>query len=205
MMQGGLLISLVSVSVLIISVVLHELAHGYTALALGDRTALLAGRLSINPIRHMDWLGSVILPVGLSLIGSPVVFGWAKPVPVNMRYISHRYGNVLVSLAGPASNLALAIIFALVFRFIGVLDSGFFAVVLLQTVLVNIALFCFNLIPIPPFDGYHVVSGLLPYRLSAKYAILERYQLPLLLVVIFLADTIVSAPASALFKILIGS
>ena len=147
------------VVILILSVVIHEVAHGYAALWLGDTTAYYAGRLTLNPIKHLDMFGSVILPILLSFTG--FIFGWAKPVPYNPYNLKNRrWGELLVAVAGPASNIILALIFGLIIRFVN-LDAGLILVAGL-IVQVNIVLAIFNLIPIPPLDGSKILFAILP-------------------------------------------
>ncbi len=155
---------------------------------LGDPTARLLGRLTLNPIPHIDLLGSIILPAIFVLSGSPIVFGWAKPVPYNPANINgtpfkNRYGGALVAIAGPAVNIFLAIIFGLLVRFVplNLLMAQFFLVI----VVINISLAVFNLIPIPPLDGHHILSALLPYRFRQKYLELSQYSFILMFVVAF--------------------
>ncbi len=179
---------IISFIVLIISIILHEVSHGYMAEYLGDPTARLLGRLTLNPIPHIDPMGSIILPLIFVLSGSPVVFGWAKPVPYDPRNIrgtqfKERYGGALVAAAGPMVNIMLAVIFGLVVRFVTLSAPmlQFFLVV----VIINISLAVFNLIPIPPLDGHHIISALLPRSLRAKYMELSRYSFILMFVVAF--------------------
>jgi Zn-dependent protease len=161
---------------LIIAIVFHEVAHGLVARRLGDPTAAQMGRLTLNPIRHVDPFGTVILPMVLALSHAPV-FGWAKPVPVNYRLLRHpRRDMVLVALAGPGMNLLLAVIGSLMLAATVWASGGvatpaaiFIAQNSINFVLINIFLAIFNLIPLPPFDGGHVVEGLLPDGAREKY------------------------------------
>lgn len=149
----------VSILILILSIVAHEVAHGMAALWQGDRTAKDAGRLTLNPIAHIDPLGSVILPFTLYLIGSPFLFGWAKPVPVNPYYFRNvRYGETLVAFAGPLVNIIFVTIFTLLIHF-GNLGQNFVDVASM-IVLINLVLAMFNLMPIPPLDGSKIFSPL---------------------------------------------
>jgi Zn-dependent protease len=159
------------VAILIMSVVIHEVAHGYAALYLGDRTAQYAGRLTLNPIKHLDLIGSVIVPV-LGYLAGGVIFGWAKPVPFNPYNLrSQRWGEAIVAAAGPLSNLSLAIIFGLLIRFATFGSQAFYALAG-YLVLVNIVLFVFNLMPIPPLDGSKILFSILPYRMHL-YCLIE--------------------------------
>ena len=156
------------VAIIMFSAVIHELMHGVAANKLGDPTARLMGRLTLNPIVHLDAFGSVLLPIVLALTQSPVLFGWAKPVPYNPYNLRPgRFSEAIVAGAGPASNLAIALLGGLVIR-LGVLPAGQSDIVFL-IVLVNIMLFLFNLIPVPPLDGSKVLSATLPQSLSFSY------------------------------------
>lgn len=178
---------------LVLAIVFHEVAHGWAARALGDPTAAEARRLSLNPLRHVDPIGTVVLPGLLALVKAPV-FGWAKPVPVNKwRLRNPRVGMMLVAIAGPGSNLILAALGAVA---LGLLAHGIteapvqgtlrqFAVLnAYNFILFNIFLALFNMLPIPPFDGSHVVEGLLPGRAAAAYERLRPFGFPLLLVLL---------------------
>jgi Zn-dependent protease len=158
-----------SLVVLIFSVILHEVAHGYMANWLGDPTARLQGRLTLNPLKHIDPVGSVILPIILLVVRSPMLIGYAKPVPYNPYNLQNKYGETLVAGAGPATNILLAIIFGLALRLFGVgLNPALFHA-FAYIVLINIMLAIFNLIPIPPLDGSKVLSGILPGPLKLAY------------------------------------
>ncbi len=185
-MDGTLLMALALIPALIIAIVFHEVAHGWTALMLGDPTAKESKRLSLNPIRHVDPIGTVVVPGALALSGLPV-FGWAKPVPViKSRLNNPRFGMMAVAAAGPGTNLVLAAIGALVLGFLagqGVQPdgaSGFAAGALYSFILINIFLALFNLLPIPPFDGSHIVEGLLPRGAARAYDKLRPFGFPLL-------------------------
>ncbi len=167
---------------LIFSVILHEVAHGLVALKFGDDTAYRYGRLTLNPVPHMDLMGSVILPAILIFTHSPFFIGWAKPVPINPnRFTHYRAGVIWVSLAGPLTNLALAVLFTLVLMFTASHAAGvagefpFLPSILAQTIYLNLALTFFNLVPIPPLDGSKVLSVLLPPELSARFDAIEPY------------------------------
>jgi Zn-dependent protease len=175
---------------LVVAIVLHEIAHGWVANAFGDPTARRKGRLSLNPLRHVDPVGTIALPLFLAVAGAPV-FGWAKPVPVVARRMRNpRLHMVLVALAGPGMNLLLAIAGALLLAALLVRPGSslawlFLALNLFNFVAINIFLAVFNMLPIPPFDGGHVVEGLLPRRAAVHYAKLKRYGLLLLVVLLF--------------------
>jgi Zn-dependent protease len=158
--------------VLLFSVIVHEVAHGYVALLNGDPTARMLGRITLNPVPHIDPIGTILLPLLLLITHSPILFGWARPVPVNPRnYRNYRWGEISVSAAGALSNLALAVVFAGLLHLgggnLGFTQMAFFGVK------INIILALFNLIPIPPLDGSHILAILLPRELARVYAYLE--------------------------------
>jgi Zn-dependent protease len=159
-------------AVLLFSVIVHEVAHGYVAWLNGDPTARIAGRITLNPVPHIDPIGTILLPVLLLVTHAGIIFGWARPVPVNPSNFRHyRWGEVSCSFAGPASNLLLAALFAFLLR----LHLGGPGLVLLAYYgcTINIFLALFNLLPIPPLDGSHLVAAFLPYRLLQLYRYLE--------------------------------
>ncbi len=180
---------------LVMAVVLHEVAHGYVAYRLGDPTARQLGRLSLNPLVHVDLWLTVIIPLGLILAGSPVIFGGAKPVPVNPLFFQNpRRGMVWVAIAGPLTNFALAAIFlgALmgVNLLIGESSSLAFLWVIASFVLgfgvlINVVLAVFNLFPVPPLDGGRIAVGLLPLRLARPLARLEPYGILIVILLLF--------------------
>lgn len=167
-----------SIAVLIMSVVVHEVSHGYVAYRLGDPTAFYAKRLTLNPIRHLDPFGSVFLPLILALSGSGMVFGWAKPVPYNPNNVKHGgRGEIMVALAGIVSNLFIAIIFSMILRL--VISFGYINPALMfilpTIIIINIILAIFNLMPVPPLDGSKVVFAILGPRFNNIRDVLERY------------------------------
>jgi len=156
------------VLVIIFSAVIHEVMHGVAAEKLGDPTARLAGRLTLNPIPHLDMVGSILLPLALAFSGSSFFFAWAKPVPYNPYNLRPgRFSEAIVAAAGPLSNLAIALVMGLIVRFSN-LSAEVSAILVLITV-VNVMLFVFNLIPIPPLDGSKILAPLLPRSLAHEY------------------------------------
>jgi Zn-dependent protease len=163
--------------ILIMSVIIHEMAHGYAANWLGDPTARLMGRLSPNPLVHLDPMMSVILPGLLLATGSPILFGAAKPVPYNpYNFTNQKWGEAIVAFAGPLANFAIAGIFAVLVRLSDVLNlSASFVQLSIGVIMLNIFLAFFNLVPIPPLDGSKILPRFLPYSLRMKYEGFRTY------------------------------
>jgi len=199
--------------ILIFSVVIHEVSHGYMALYLGDKTAYYAGRLTLNPLKHLDPFGSVILPI-LSYFLGGFIFGWAKPVPYNPYNLrDQKRGSALVAAAGPLSNLSLAVIFGLLIRAMPYFSNHFSGSFVLNfmhiasfVVLINLVLAVFNLIPVPPLDGSKILFSLLPYNWDKLRLFLEQYGIFLLvLFILFLADWVLLPLAIISFRFLTGT
>jgi len=175
---------------ILLAITLHEAAHGWVAWKLGDDTAYRLGRVSFNPLRHVDGIGTILMPALLILAHVPFLFGWAKPVPVNFNRLRNpRRDMVLVAAAGPASNLGLAVISALLFHIVPVLPESvqlWAARNLSHSMMLNIVLAIFNMLPLPPLDGGRVAVGLLPPTLSKPLAKLERYGLFIIVAVVFI-------------------
>lgn len=206
--------AVVVIVALIISIILHEMAHGYMADWLGDPTARLQGRLSPNPLVHIDLLGSVIIPALLFFSNAGILFGWAKPVPYNPYNLSdQKYGEAKVAAAGPAINLLLALVFGLTIRFADILGlNAAFIDLASYVVYINILLAFFNLIPIPPLDGSKILMALLPVGAQMKYRELvvwfERFGLLGTFLFIFIFLNVLWAPFSdlvfAVFQLFTG-
>ena len=195
-----------SIIILVMSVVLHEVSHGFVAYMLGDPTAKIAGRLTLNPLKHLDWMGSVIVPLVLSLLPGNFIVGWAKPVPYNPHMLrGGKYGPALVAGAGPAMNLAIAIFFAFLIRSSLAMSIGGSTMVILSgsLVLINVALAIFNLIPVAPFDGSKILFAFLPRQWRGVETWLERNQMIVILVVILGVGSILSPVTSAIVRLLL--
>lgn len=165
---------LIAIGIVILSIIFHEVAHGYVANWLGDPTAKLQGRLTLNPISHIDPIGSVLVPGILALSGTPFLIGWAKPVPYNPYNLRHgKWGEAAVAFAGPATNILIAIAFAILFR-LGFLATPALVQVGVLVIMANLVLAIINLIPIPPLDGSKIVKALLPYQASVAYSRIEH-------------------------------
>ncbi len=186
-MTETLILAAILIPCLVIAIVFHEVAHGWTALMLGDPTAKEQRRLSLNPIRHVDPVGTLLVPGGLALAGLPV-FGWAKPVPViKQRLNNPRFGMMAVAAAGPGTNFVLALVGAVLLGLAVSADAapangdyGLWATALVYFISINLFLALFNLLPIPPFDGSHIVEGLLPPSAARIYDKLRPFGMILL-------------------------
>lgn len=210
-----IMFEIITIVVLILSIVLHEVAHGYAANWLGDPTARLAGRLSPNPFLHIDPVGSVLIPGALFLMQAPFLFGWAKPVPYNPYNLSNqKWGEAIVAAAGPLTNLLLAAIFAGVIRLSSVVTMSPSFLEMAQTIVfINVLLAVFNSIPFPPLDGSKIIEPFLPFGLALKYRALKNYMEGLgfiaLFLCVFIFMQILWAPFSSLvytiFHLLVGA
>lgn len=195
--------------VLIFSIVIHEFSHGWVADQLGDPTARYAGRLTLNPIPHIDPLGSVLLPLILLITSPGFVIGWAKPVPYNPYNLKdQKKGPAWVALAGPAVNLLIAVIFGLAIRLMVAQDFlaygdviTFFSII----VLYNILLAVFNLVPIPPLDGSKILFSVLPYSMRGVQETLERNSMLFLLLFIFFGFSLIRPMITVIFSLITGT
>jgi len=189
--------------VIIFSAIIHEVMHGVAADWLGDKTARYAGRLTLNPIPHIDMFGSIILPVLLALSHSPFFFGWAKPVPYNPYNLKNqKWGPVMVGLAGPAANLLLAASFAIVLR---LFPSSGIAPFLAIIVYANVLLMVFNLVPIPPLDGSKILYAILPDSAAGVKQFLDRYGFVILLFFVFFLFDLIAPVIDAVVRLLVGN
>lgn len=194
------------IAVLIMSVVVHEISHGFMAEYFGDKTARYAGRLTLNPVKHLDLFGSVLLPALLVLSNSPFLFGWAKPVPYNPDNLTNRrWGEMWVAAAGVISNLFLAVFFGLVLRFsIGIYAPESFLSILALIIKVNLGLAIFNLVPIPPLDGSKILFSFLPRSMYPLVVFLEQYSFFLLILFIVFFSDYLFPIFSFLYSLIIG-
>jgi Zn-dependent protease len=204
---------LFQIAILVMSVVIHEVSHGIAAYLLGDKTAHYAGRLTLNPLSHLDPFGSVILPFLLVITQSPFLIGWAKPVPYNPYNLrDQKWGPAIVGAAGPASNFIMAIIFGLcvrlghagLFTFIPAAPLVAFLEIASLITFINIILGVFNLVPIPPLDGSKVLFALFPYQWHRIQNALEIYGWILLILFIFGFSWIIGPISSLIFKLITG-
>ncbi len=171
----------------LLAITLHEAAHGWTASKFGDHTARMMGRVTLNPVKHIDPVGTVIVPLALLIMSTGFIFGWAKPVPINFNALrSPKSGMIWVALAGPGANLIMAI----GWLFVAILSVNINMPVILKMagagIFINLLLAVFNLLPIPPLDGSRVISALLPNPLAYKYNQLERYGFVILIGLMFI-------------------
>ena len=191
-MEISSLIQTIAISALpvIFAITVHEAAHGYAARHFGDNTAWLAGRISLNPLRHIDPLGTILLPLLLFIINSPFLFGWAKPVPVNFGRLRNPKRDMRwVAAAGPGVNLLMAFGWALLFKLALFMPFNAYtrplALMSDMGININLMLMVLNLLPLPPLDGGRIAVSLLPYPLAVRFSQLERWGFPILLVLLF--------------------
>lgn len=191
------------IAILIMSVVIHEVSHGYAASFLGDQTARYQGRLTLNPLKHLDFVGSFLVPATSYLLGG-FILGWAKPVPYNPHNLRPgRWSEATVAVVGPASNIAIALIFGLLLRF-GVSDNPGFIQITAMIVFINILLAIFNLVPIPPLDGSKLLFTFFPDRLFQIRGFFDRYGFLLIILFIFFLWRLIFPVIASLFKLITG-
>ena len=200
---------IIQIAILLIAVIIHEVSHGYMANYLGDPTAKYAGRLTLNPIKHLDIWGSFLIPLSLLIVGSPFLFGYAKPVPYNPYNLKNKkWGPALVAIAGPTSNLIIALVFGLTLRILPINNSPYIqnlVLVFAYIVFINLLLAVFNLIPIPPLDGSKVLFALLPYKYQRISFEMERYGIILVLFFVFFLFRYILPIIGWLFGLIVGS
>ncbi len=191
--------------VLIFSAVAHEYMHGWAAWRLGDNTAKDAGRLTFNPLAHLEWFGSFFLPLVMLITRMPFIFGWAKPVPYNPYNLRDRkFGDAKVAIAGPATNFVIALFFGLILRFMPMYSltfNGLLAII----VFLNLILMVFNLIPIPPLDGSKILAAFLRPVARVRYLSLERTGFILIILVVLLAGSFILPVVNLLFRLIVGT
>ena len=201
----GFLFVVFQILVVLFSIVIHEVSHGLMAYNLGDPTAKNSGRLTLNPLPHLDMFGSIILPLLTFALGG-FIFGYAKPVPYNPLYLSDRkYGPAKVGFAGPASNIAIALIFGLILRFLpGFLEATSLPELFSFIVLINLVLAVFNLMPVPPLDGHWHLLNAVPDRFYRFKTFYLRYGLILFLLVLFFVLPLIFPLVFKLFRLIVG-
>ena len=198
--------TIIGIVIFLFSVVFHEVAHGWVAFALGDSTAKREGRLTLNPLKHLDPIGTILIPAMLILMGLPG-FGWARPVPVNpYNFKDQKYGSAKVSIAGPVANLALALIFGLILRiFPGLIALPGLYLMFSYIVYINLLLAVFNLLPVPPLDGSHILFTFLPSEMENLKIFLSQFGIFILLFIIFFFFRWLFLLINWIFTLIVGS
>ena len=193
---------IILIIILFFSIIIHEVSHGYIAYRLGDPTAKYSGRLTFNPLVHIDLFGTILIPAFLILSHSPILFGWAKPVPINpYNFRNPRKDLMWVGFSGPASNLIIAFILSLIIK---ILPSSLITVILNYGGVINVVLAVINLIPIPPLDGSRILTGLLPRELAYKYMRIEPFGFIIALLFIILFGSSIIQPVIGIICSLLG-
>jgi len=200
------MIQVFEVIVLVFSAIAHEYMHGWMAHRLGDNTAKDAGRLTFNPLAHLEWFGSFFMPLVMILTNMPFVFGWAKPVPYNPYNLRDRkYGDAKVALAGPLANLVLAVAFGLILRLFSPFLNMTLELLIGIIVVINLILMIFNLVPIPPLDGSKILATFLPPVIRERYLSSERTGFILIILFVMLAGGLLMPAVNFLFKLIVGA
>lgn len=201
----GFILVIFKILVVLFSVVLHEVSHGSVANSMGDPTAKNLGRLTLNPFKHLDLFGSVLLPIFTLLVGG-FIFGYAKPVPYNPANLSDRkYGAAKVAFAGPAVNIIIALLFGLILRFLPAgLESGILPELFSFVVILNLVLAVFNLMPIPPLDGHWLMLTFLPARFAAFKFFVLRYSMVIFIVFLFFIFPLLLPLINLIFRAIVG-
>ncbi len=195
---------IVVIGVILVSMTLHEAMHGFMAYFLGDDTAKREGRLTLNPVRHIDPFLTLLLPIMLAVIGAPV-FGGAKPVPFNPARVRYdEWGAALVALAGPLTNLLLAFVAFGIYAIAGAPQDGLFALIIFTTVMVNLGFFVFNMIPIPPLDGSRVLYALAPDFVRRGMEAIEQFGIIFVFIIVLLASSAIGAFMLAVINFFLG-
>ena len=191
--------------VLIFSAVIHEYMHGWMADRLGDPTAKNLGRLTLNPLKHLDWFGSFLLPLVMVISRMPFVFGWAKPVPYNPYNLrDKKWGGAKVAAAGPLANLVVALFFGLVFRFMPFISLTFNGLIA-AIIYINLVLMIFNLVPLPPLDGSKILAPFLSPKWEEKYLNLERFGFIFVILFVMLGFDLIMPLINGLFGLIAGA
>jgi Zn-dependent protease len=198
------MIYIFQIIVLVMSAVIHEYMHGWVAFRLGDMTAKNAGRLTMNPLKHLEWFGSFFLPLVMIISHMPFLFAWAKPVPYNPYNLrDKKYGEAKVAIAGSVGNLVIALFFGLFLRFWPAGNLVFIGLISL-IVYINLILAIFNLVPLPPLDGSKVLAAFLPANIKEKFLSLERFGFVLVILFVMLAGGTIIPVVNFLFRVIVG-
>jgi Zn-dependent protease len=204
--MGEYTLPIFQIIVLLYSITIHEVSHGLMAYSLGDNTAKNLGRLTLNPIKHLDVFGSLLIPLFLFIVRAPFIFGYAKPVPYNpMNLRDRKYGPAKVAIAGPISNIVLALLFGLLLRFMPAsFETTLIPQLFASIVFINLILAIFNLFPIPPLDGHWLLMTFLPARYNHIKVFIYRYSLILFFLFLFFLLPLVFGITASLFKLITG-
>jgi Zn-dependent protease len=200
---------IILILIFLFSVILHEVSHGAMANLLGDPTAKMAGRLTLNPLKHLDPIGSVLLPLMLVILQSHIIFGWARPVPINpFNLRDKKYGQAKVAIAGPAANILIALLFGLLIRVLPLGASGFWqnlGIIFSYICWINLLLALFNLIPIPPLDGSHILFTFLPRSFDNLKIFLFQYGFFILIFFIFFLFPFFVPVIKLFYRLIVGT